>query len=250
MIFRRVTRASVSDRSVTQFPGEQMTCFRGSRVLPALTLIVLSATAIEAGAQTCRGMPRGGGIAYVRGDQFTGSTNGIALSKGFFGLGFNSLSENMGISGWDANLRLTMAFGSKLQICPALGLEFAQDEIESLSKVTSRTGTASAGIHLGFEQEVTKGLSVIPFIGVDYQFTAIAYSLEVEGDDDEISGDTLSHANLTAGALARYKSFFAGLTLDRDLDEDGGIPYRTRLLIGFAFGAGGRSSYVAPLPRR
>ena len=230
-----------------------MTSFLGSRVLPAVTLFLLAATSIDAGAQTCRGMPRGGGIAYVRGEQFLGSTNGVAISKGAIGGGFNSLSASAGTSAWDANLRFTLAMGkSKFQWCPSLGIEYLNQsfDVSDGSKLTARNGTVAAGIGFGFEQDVYKGISLIPFLGVDYHFTAIVFSLDAPDDgEDELSGDTLSHLNIQYGGLVKYKSFFAGFSADRFSDTEGSRPYRARLLLGFAFGGGARSSRADPIPR-
>jgi len=230
-----------------------MTSLPDSRVFSAVTLFLLAATSVDAGAQTCRGMPRGGGIAVVRGDVYLGSTYGVTLSKGIFGAGFNSLSGEAGNTAWDANLRFTLARGiGQFQVCPSLGLEYmnATSEFSDGSKLTSRTGTAAAGVGLGFEQEVYKGISLIPFLGVDYHFTAIAFSLDAPDDgESSLSGDTLSHVNIQYGGLAKYQSFFLGFSADRFSDTKGSRPYRARLFLGFAFGGGNKSSRAAPLPR-
>lgn len=228
-----------------------MTSFLGSRVLPAVTLFLLAATSLD--AQTCRGMPRGGGIALVRGDVYLGPTYGVAVSKGIFGAGFNSLSGEAGNTAWDANLRFTLALGSsKFQVCPSLGLEYMNgtSEFSDGSELTSRTATAAAGVGFGFEQEVYKGISLIPFLGVDYHFTAIAFSIDApDGSDNSLSGDTLSHVNIQYGGLATYQSFYVGFSADRFSDTKGSRPYRARLFLGYAFGGASKSSRAATLPR-
>lgn len=228
-----------------------MTCFPRSRVLFAATFLVLATTAVDAGAQTCRGMPRGGGIAYARGLSFTGYTNGVALSKGVLGLGFNSLSETVGVSGWDANLRFTLPLGtSKFQICPGLGLEYKNDDmVLNDQDVKTRTATAAAGVSFGSEWDVAKGVSLIPFIGIDYNFNAIVFSVETDGEE-ELSGDTLSKVNINYGGLAKYKSFYVGFTADRYSDAKGVNPRRARWLFGLAFGGGSKSAKHSSIPNR
>ena len=230
-----------------------MTSLFGSRVLPAVTLFLLATTSVDAGAQTCRGMPRGGGIAFVRGDVYLGPTYGVALSKGFVGAGFNSLSGDDGNKAWDANLRFTLPLGaSKFQVCPSLGLEYmnATSEFSDGSQLKAHTATAAAGVGLGFEQEVYKGISLIPFLGVDFHFTAVGFSLDAPDDtENSLSGDTLSHVNIQYGGLAKYQSFYVGFSADRFSDTEGSHPYRARLFLGFAFGGGSKSSRSASIPQ-
>ncbi|NUQ11756.1 MAG: hypothetical protein HUU26_05405 [Gemmatimonadaceae bacterium] len=235
------------------FLEQHMTCSPASRVLPVLTLFTLALVATEAQAQTCRGMPRGGGIAFVRGERFGGTTNGVALSKGAFALGFNSLGETQDVTAWDANLRFTLAMGGKFQVCPALGFDYMNEDWDMGGGMSlkSRIGTAQAGVGFGYEHEFMDGLSVMPFLAVDYQFTAIVFSLDTpDSGEDELSGDTLSHFNVRYGGLVRYKSFFVGIAADRYSDTEGSRPHAARFYGGFAFGAGGGSSArKAPVPR-
>jgi hypothetical protein len=173
-----------------------------------------------------------------------GSSLGATLSKGPIAVGFNSFSGNDDITTWDANLRLTMAMGGKLQWCPSIGFDFRSSDLDISdgSKLTARTGTAAAGLSLGYEQEVSKGVSVVPFIGVDFQFSAVVFSLDTpDSEEGELSGDTLSTVNLLYGALATYKSFFAGVAMNRFADA-GGRPYRARWILGYAFGGSSSSS--------
>ena len=229
-----------------------MTGFLDSRVLPAVALLLIATTAVHAGAQTCRGMPRGGGIGFVAGNEYLGSTYGVALSKGVVAAGFNSLSGNDRVTSWDANLRFTLAKGGALQWCPSIGFEFRNDKmgVSDGSELTARIGTAAAGLGLGYEREAYKGISLIPFLGVDYQFTAIVFSLDTpDGAEGELSGDTLSHFSIQYGGLAKYKSFYAGFSADRFLESGTKRPYRARWILGFAFGGGSKSSRAAPVPR-
>lgn len=228
-----------------------MTRFPDSRVLSAIALLLVATTAIEARAQTCRGMPRGGGVGFVVGDQLLGSSYGVALSKGAVGVGFNSLTGNDRISSWDANLRFTLAKGGALQWCPSIGFEYRNDDItvSDGSTLTARIGTAAAGLAFGYEREVYKGVSVIPFAGVDYQFTAIVFSLDTpDGEEGELSGDTLSHVSIRYGAIAKYRNFYGGFAGDRYLESDIDRPYRVRWILGFAFSGSSRSSRVASVP--
>ena len=238
-----------------------MTCFHGSRVLPAVTLFILAASAVDANAQTCRGYFRGdaskgGGIAFVSGATYGASLIGVALSKGAFGVGFNSQSASSDVTAWDANLRFNVAMGGRFQVCPGLEFDYKNEDWDMGGGMAlkSRIGTVQGGIGFGFEQEVYKGLTLIPFLSVDYQFTAIVFTLDTpDNSEDELSGDTLRHFNIRYGGLARYKLFFAGISGDRYSDQKGNRPHSARLFAGFAFGGGsgggGKSARQAPVPR-
>lgn len=229
-----------------------MKCQTSSRTLLATALCLLAAAATVTEAQTCRGAPRGGGIAFVSGQGYPGNTVGASLSKGVIGIGFNSLSENDGVSGWDANLRFTFAFGNRFQFCPSLGVDYKNEDVRMASdlNLTARTATAAAGVGFGYEQPVFQGLSLIPFIGLDYHFTGIVFTIDDETDEDELSGDTLSHVNIRYGALVQYKMLYAGFSADRFSDTKGPRPYAARVVVGFAFGSGGKSARKSPVPGR
>lgn len=227
--------------------------FISSRSLQLTALSILAVTTTTAQAQTCRGAPRGGGIAFVSGKGYPGTTVGASLSKGVIGLGFNSLSETDGVSGWDANFRLTLPFGaSRFQFCPSLGIDYKNEDVQLANdlNLTARIATAAAGIGFGYEQEVFKGVSLIPFAGVDYHFTAIVFTLDDETEDDALSGDTLSHFNIRYGALVQYKMIYAGISADRYSDTEGSRPYAARYVLGFAFGGGSSSGRRSPVPQR
>lgn len=229
-----------------------MTSSFGSRVLSLVAFALLGATARTAEAQICRGMPSGGGVAFALGSQYLGPSYGVAFSKGAIAAGYNSLSSDTDVSGWDANIRFSAAMGgSSFKVCPSLGIDYATEgrPIADGSEFTARIATAAAGLAFGYEQRVGQGVSVVPFVGVDYHFKALVYSLSTEdSDEDELSGDTLSYVNIQYGGLVQYKSFYAGFAADRSTHESGGL-YRTRLLLGFAFGGGSKSARQSPAPR-
>lgn len=229
-----------------------MTSLCSSRVVPMVALLLLATTAVKAEAQACRATPRGGGIAFVKGDVYLGSTYGVAASKGAVAVGFNSLNSDTDVRAWDANIRFTLAMGARFQFCPSLGLEYMNQSyaVSDGSELTGRQATAAAGIAFRYEQEVSRGISVAPFIGIDYHFTGVVFSLNTpDASEDELSGDTLSFVNLQYGGVVQYKSFYAGFAADRSLDSERKGLYRTRLLLGLAFGGGNRSSRAAPVPR-
>ncbi|HEX9563327.1 MAG TPA: hypothetical protein VF981_05120 [Gemmatimonadaceae bacterium] len=227
-----------------------MTCLRSSRVLQAATLLVFLTTAANAGAQTCRGTPRGGGLAFVRGQSFVGSTNGVAaaVAGGRFAIDgdYRSLTADAeGVSGFDASVRFSLLLGgNNLLVCPSLGFVYNSEDWEfgDGGSLTTRTGSARAGLGLGYQREVYKGLSLIPFISADYDFTAIVFTLDpAEEGDEELSGDTLSRVNVQYGILAQYKFFYAGISADRYSDTKGDRPLLARWMVGITFG-GSRSS--------
>jgi hypothetical protein len=220
-----------------------------SRVFPVVVALLASG-AITANAQTCRGMPRGGGIAFTLGNVYLGSTYGVSASKGIIALGFNSLSSETDVTAWDGNVRFTVPLRvSKLQACPSLGLEYENQTVPLLDgrELSAQHASAAAGVGLSYEQELSRGISIAPFLAIDYRFNAIVYSIDVEDEEDELSGDTLSYVNLTYGGLVQYKSFYAALAVDRSTGDEGGL-YRSRLYLGFSFG-GNRSSRSTATPR-
>lgn len=227
-----------------------MTSVFSLRVARIVALALLTGTPVISGAQTCRGMPHGGGIAFTYGSVYLGSTMGVAASKGVLSLGFNSLSSDADVSAWDANVRFTVPMGGRLQVCPSLGLEYMNQVVTLASndEITARHASAAGGIGLGYTLDVAQGISVSPFVGADFKFNGIVYSMDTETDEDELSGDTLSFLNLQYGGVVQYKSFYAGFAADRSTHESGGL-YRTRLFLGFAFGGGSKSSRSAPVPQ-
>ena len=95
----------------------------------------------------------------------------------------------------------------------------------------------------GFEQEVYNGVSLIPFLGVDYDFTAFVFTLDTpDASEDELSGDTLSHVNIQYGFIAQYKTFYAGMSADRYSDTKGINQYQARWVVGVSFGNSSRQS--------
>ena len=228
-----------------------------TRVLTATALVVLAATPVEAGAQTCRGMPRRGGIAFVHSSTYGGPQNGVAVSlaggRTAIGGGFRSQSEDLGVSAWGADLRFSVLLGAgNLQICPGLGLDYTNEDwdIGDGLALTTRIASAQAGVGLGYEREVYEDLTVAPFLGLDYQFTAWVFTLDSpETTDDELSGDTLSHFNIRYGVLAQYKFVYAGVSADRYSDTKGSSPYLGRWIVGVSFGGGNRATRQAPVSR-
>lgn len=221
-----------------------MTSVSTLRALAVVTLGLLVCTQRTAEAQSCRGMPRGGGLAFAMGDQFLGSSYGVAASKGPIAVGFNTLSSESEISAWDANVRFTLAMGaSRLQFCPSLGIDYQNQSVPVFdgSELTVRHATAGAGVGVSYQFDATRGISITPFLAGDYHFSGIMFSLSDEDAEDELSGDTLSFVNLQYGGVVQYKTFFAAFVADRSLANDGGL-YRTRLMLGISLGGGGGSS--------
>ncbi len=227
-----------------------MTLVPGSRI-PALVFALIAGTSASAQAQTCRGMPRAGGVAFALGQVYLGSTYGFAASKGILALGFNSLNSDTDVSGWDANFRLTVPMGSSIQICPSLGIDYTNltSPIPDGRELTTRDATGAAGIGISIDREVRAGISVAPFVAVDYHFNAMVFSLDNEDEEDDLSGDTLSYLNIQYGGVVRFKTFYAGLTVDRSAGDEKGL-YRSRLFLGLAFGGGGSAARKSPVPQR
>jgi hypothetical protein len=155
------------------------------------------------------------------------------------GVGLRTRDLESDATGQEYLFRLSLKFGAaRVQICPGFGVGFARDEWSTPTglTLTSNALTARAGAGIGFEQEVHKGLSAIPFVVVQYAFTATAFDLDDGiGGDAEITGDTLSRVDIEYGLMARYRFLYGGIAAQRNSERSGNHPYMARWIIGFAF---------------
>jgi hypothetical protein len=211
------------------------------RCLPLLVLLLGAAVAPERAlhAQTCYGTPRRGGLAFEYGDIPFGNTVGVggalAGKHVAFGAGYRHLDLGSATSGNGGLARLALVLGSRVQVCPGLSLDYEQQRWESRRSgtMTSRQLTGRAGVGIGGEVPVYRGLAVIPFVVGQYAYTAVAYDLDVPNADAQITGDTTSRGDLEYGALARFRFLYGGATASHFAQK--GQPYRTRFVIGVTF---------------
>lgn len=222
----------------------------------AAILTMVFATTVE--AQSCRGLSRSGGIAYMRGQSLSGVSNGVAasLAGGRFAVdgSYGSLTADADdISGMDASLRFSMLFGgSNFKFCPSLGFLYNSDEwqIDATTNLTQRTVSGRLGVGFGYEWEAYPGLSLVPFASVDYDFSGFVFTLDADDGEDELSGDTLSRASIQYGVAAQYRMVFLSYAAERYSDTKGTRPHLGRLLVGVSLGGwNSSSSRRSPTPK-
>jgi hypothetical protein len=201
-------------------------------------------------AQLCAGTPRSSAIAYEYGKLTVGNTHGINATLGG---GRNSLALTYRMRdlegdarGQEVRLRYSLGFGAgPVQICPGLGLGFARDKWDAQNNFTLHTNSLSgrAGVGIGLEKAIYRGFALIPFVLAQYEFTAIEFDLDAPpGTETDISGDTLSRADIEYGLLAHYKFLYGGLAAQRNSDRSGNRPYMARWIVGFTFSSGGSTT--------
>lgn len=190
-------------------------------------------------AQICHGTPRGGGVAYEPGKVTYGSTQGggVTFTPGgvAFGLGFRSISADTGISGFEGTFRFDVVIGSKLQICPGIGLGFEQIKSNPAAPSTLTTDrlTGRAGIGAGYDFAVYKGFGLAPFVVVEYAEHVTYFDLKVPNYHSTNTGNTGGQAEAEYGIIAHYSHFYAGRAATHRFAA--GKPLSTRWILGFAF---------------
>ena len=216
--------------------------------IAVIALAALGGTSNPLLAQACHGLPRKGGIAYEHGKTSVGDAPGASLGLAgrrlAFGLNFRMPDYGDGIDAIGGGGRFALLFGAgKALICPGIGVDYENREYEvSGATVTRHIGSVRAGVSAGAEFPVgSGGLSLIPFGGIFYQFDAIAFDLEVGDAENEVTGDTLSHAAIEAGLVARFRFLYAGYALNGFTDED--AARMSRIIVGVTWGSGGSSKY-------
>lgn len=228
--------------------------------IPALAALLVSCLgASSLAAQVCHGTPARGGLAFEYAALSVGKSYGVAGAlagrRTALGLGLRMRDISTDVSGQEAALRFSLVLGSqRLSICPGIGLGYLRDKWEASNdiSVTSHTLMARVGAGLGYELPEYRGVTLAPYASVHYEFAAKAHDVDVANGETDVTGDTLSHAQIEWGLVVRYKFLFAAFANNHSSDHPG-YPYMSRLLIGLARGGGSRSALRgAPvsLPRR
>ena len=207
----------------------------------------LTTAAINVQAQAvCHGTPGGMTLAYEYGMLTTGNSQGVALTLPGIRLAGRMRDIDETLSGQEFDARFSLPIGtSKIKVCPLVGATYGKDEwdYDASSTMTIQTLAIRAGGAIGWEFPVVAGLSAIPFIQVAYQFKAVKFDVEgVPGSQIETSADTVSGVDIEYGLVGRYRNFFAGFAANRSDDTEGIHPLQSRLIFGFSFSGGSRSS--------
>jgi hypothetical protein len=211
-----------------------------ARVVPLA--LVLLARVVH--AQACHGTPSGRSAAYEYAKMTVGSSQGVAGtlagSHAALGAGFATRSVD-DMTGQQGSLRFSLRLPiGKLELCPGIGLIYQHDTWSPRTQVsvTAHNVSARAGAGLGFEQEITHGFSVTPFLVAQYEFALSIYQMDLSGSDSattQLTGDTLSRAQLEYGLIARYRFLYGGVAAHRSSESKGSRPDMARWIIGIAF---------------
>ena len=218
------------------------------RRLAAVSIVVMSAIcASTVQAQSCYGTPSRSSVAYDYGrvtlGEFHGGSATLIGARTALALSARVGSiDDLDVQEGALRFGLQLPAG-KVQICPALGL--------GLSRLTSETPqydlasnilSLRAGVGVGIEQEVYRGISLIPFLAARYEFNVLYVTVDAPNADVLESGDTTSTVDFEYGLMASWKILYMGIAAQRNLDS-GDRPYFARYVLGFTFGSG-------PLRRR
>ena len=217
-------------------------------LVPGIGTVIAGLTIFSAAANAqaaCHGTPRGMTVAYEYGKLTGGNSQGVAVTLPSLRLGARMRDLGDNYTGNEFDLRVSVPIGpSTLKICPLIGATYGKDEwnFDATSTMTSQTLALRAGGAIGGEFPVAAGFSAIPFVQVAYQFRAVKFDVEATSGNIETSADTVSGVDIEYGLVGRYRNFFAGFAANRSDDTKGIHPYQSRLIFGFSFSGGSRSS--------
>ena len=209
-------------------------------------IFIVGASAIwasSAQAQSCYGTPSRSNVNYEYGRVAFGQFNGASASL----VGRRTalaLSARVGtiddLDVQEGALRFGVQLpAGKVQICPALGIGFSRLNTEAApqTELTSNVLSLRAGVGLGIEQEVYRGISLIPFVAARYEFNVLYVTVDAPNADVVESGDSASVVDVEYGLMASWKMLYAGFVAQRNSDS-GDRPYFARYVLGFTFGSG------------
>jgi len=212
--------------------------------LGASLWVVLVGSVSVAKGQTCNGTPSGRSLAYEYAKMSVGTSQGIsgtlAGSHAALGVGFAARSVGE-ISGQQGSMRLTLVLPmGNLSLCPGIGLLYQHDtwDVRDDVSLTAHNLAARAGAGLGYEQRLGGGFSISPFVAAQYEFTLSIYDINASGRDStttQVTGDTLSRAQLEYGIIGRYRFLYGGVAAHRTSESKGQRPDMARWIIGVAF---------------
>jgi hypothetical protein len=204
----------------------------------ATALLVGSAQSLQ--AQVCFGNPSRGGISYVNGKGYgTTKSNGGQLSyaPGRFAIviGGRTIDASDDEDGFGAALRLGLVFGSKLRVCPTVGVGFDRLEWEpdASTKVTTSQLIARGGIGVGYDIVPVSKLGIAPFIIGEFVERGNYFKTEVSNSDATNSGDYKGKAEATLGIIAHFSRIFLGASASHKLEK--GAADERLIYGGFAF---------------
>jgi hypothetical protein len=173
-----------------------------------------------------------------------GTSQGVAgtLAGRHAALGVGFAARSVGeISGQQGSLRFSFGLPiGTLSLCPGIGLIYQHDTWDARDNVSviAHNLSARAGAGLGFEQRIPGGFSISPFVVAQYEFALTVYDMDVSGNiptTTQVTGDTLSRAQLEYGIIGRYQFLYGGVAAHRTSDNKGNRPDAARWIIGVAF---------------
>lgn len=209
-----------------------------------MTILVFGASVVcpsTMRAQSCYGTPSRSNVAYEYGTVTFGRFDGVSAhlvgTRTALSIG-GRFGEIEDVSVQEGSLRFGVQLpAGKLQVCPALGLGFsrATSEPEPEWNLASNTLSLRAGIGVGIEQEVYRGVALIPFVAARYEFNVLYIRIDAPNADVTQSGDTSSTVDFEYGLMASWKVLYAGVAAQRNKDS-GDRPYFARYVVGLTFG--------------
>jgi len=208
-------------------------------------------------AQSCLGLPQRSSIAFESATYTAGTATGVAAALSgkhtALDLGFRARDVGDDESGIEGAIRFSVLIPiSKVRLCPGLGLNYAHTkwDVDATTSMTTSILAARVGAGLGVEQKVLGDLSLIPFGGVYYQFSAIVFQIDAPDGENDVTGDTLSHTQLEWGLMAHFRFLYGGWAATRYTDNGSFMhPAMSRWVVGLTFPTGGSSSKERARPR-
>jgi hypothetical protein len=191
-------------------------------------------------AQECFGNPTRGGVAYVNGTG-TGTlkSNGASLSyashRFAIGISGRMIDVSDDEDGFGAALRIGLAIGKKLRVCPTLGIgvDRLEWDVNANTKVTSSQLIARGGIGVGYDITPVRNFGIAPFIIGEFVERGNYFKTEVSNSDPTNSGDYTGKAEATYGLMAHFSRIFIGASASHRLEK--GRPDERLIFGGFAF---------------
>jgi len=215
-------------------------------VVPHVILGGLLLTALARGveAQACFGLAPRGGVAYenIRYSVGTGHAVNAGVAAGHVALGGSArvVRINDVADGYEGGIRIAGIIPiSRVQLCPGIGVNYRHDDWVTRQNATLATDQLAlrAGAGIGMEQPIYKGFSLIPSVGVHYQFDVYKFDVKsTSANEITTTGDTVSRVAIDYGLVARYRFLYVGVSAARFSDAQGIRPSVARYIIGFAFG--------------
>ena len=209
----------------------------------ALALIAaITSSAPSLGAQICSGTPAISNVQFNYDQLAVGNSYGgvgtLVGQKFASGLALTYRNITPNLTGFEGQLRFSGIVGSsRFKVCPGVRLGYARDtwDVRSGLSVTTNLIGLGAGVGVGYEQPIVKGLYLIPYANVGYGFNLTLFNVAATNASTNVTADTVSGLTVEYGVLAHYRFVFAGWAASRAPGTTGTNPSSTRIIVGATF---------------